>query len=674
MKKILSLLLVIVLCFGMAVTAAEEESLITMEKMDKKQKQLNILEKIQNETEKNNQELKVEWSKDKEVPSFITGRLSEKQVKSSMDAVEFLLSHKDLFKLAQAEYGIKKMDVDDLGTTHFRTNQLSDGIPVFGGELIVHTDINGIVTAINGNVEVDIPDVKWSKTINLDKKQSIDAAEASLEFAIDNSNYISEPQSELYIYKHNDVWQPVYIVNLKFMTPYAANLYIYVNAQSGEIVKSQNSIMDTAATGTGVGVFGNTRTLNLDYVSGKYYMRDVTKGALIETYNANKTSSIPGTIVSDTDNNFNAASQAPAVDAHANTEIVYNYYKNNFNRNSFDNNGATMRSTVNFREISSQPYNNAFWNGSQMVYGDGDGVNLGPVGSALDVVAHEFTHAVTDHTADLVYEYQPGALNESFSDVFGYLIEGETRDWLLGEDCYTPNTPGDAFRSLQDPTLYDQPAHMNNYQNLPNTQAGDWGGVHINSGIPNKAFYLAATSINNNTYMAKIYYRALTTYLSSYSQFTDARNALVQSATDLYGSAVAQKIADAFTAVGIGSSTTPGGDTYESNNTMSAAYGPLASGTTYNSYIYSSTDVDYYYFNTTRTGTISVTLGNLAGDYDLYLYNSAGTLVAKSEYGSTTSESISYSASSYGKFYVRVVGYNGAYSTSKAYALKVVTP
>ena len=108
-----------------------------------------------------------------------------------------------------------------------------------------------------------------------------------------------------------------------------------------------------------------------------------------------------------------------------------------------------------------------------MVYGDGDGVNLGPVGSALDVVAHEFTHAVTDYTANLVYENQSGALNEWMSDVFGYLIEGQAEDWLMGEDCYTPGIPCDAFRSLQDPTLYDQPDHMDNYQYLPNTEAGD---------------------------------------------------------------------------------------------------------------------------------------------------------------------------------------------------------
>lgn len=675
MKKLLSVLLVMVFCLGMVVSATDIENSTKIEKLDKKQNQLDIVEKMQLDTEKDNKEFKAEWNQEKGIPSFISGKLSDKKVSNEADAVEVLVSKKALFKLDNADYKVKKAERDSMGMRHYKTNQMSDGIPVFGAELILHTDSNGIVTVINGNAEPDVPDIKWNKLININANKSIEAAEASLGFEMDKSIYTKEPSAELYIYKHEGIWQPVYLVNLQFGTPYAANLKIYVNAENGTILKSQNAIMDTAATGSGVGVFGNTRPLNLDLVSGRYYMRDVSKGALIETYNANKTSSIPGTIVSDTDNNFNALAQAPAVDAHANTEVVYNYYKNNFNRNSFDNNGATMKSTVNYREISSQPYNNAFWNGSQMVYGDGDGVNLGPVGSALDVVAHEFTHAVTEYEANLVYEYQPGALNESMSDVFGYLIEGQPTDWLLGEDCYTPNTPGDAFRSLQNPTLYDQPAHMNDYQNLPNTSSGDWGGVHINSGIPNKAFYLAATTINDNAKMSNIYYRALTTYLTTSSQFVDARTALVQSATDLYGSgsAEATAIANAFTSVGIGGSTT-GQDNYEPNNSMAAAYGPITSGTTYNSFIYSSSDVDYYYFNITSTGNINVTLSNLAGDYDLYLYNSSGTLLKKSEKGSTTNESIAYTATATGKYYIRVVGYGGAFSTSKAYALNATYP
>lgn len=675
MKKLMTLLLIVVFGLGTVVNAAIPEGKITDPAADKKIKQLEVLEKLQSATDKTDQVLDIEWDQEKGVPRFISGKLSEKPVKSSTEAVSFLVSNKALFKLDNAEFAVKQSIKDELGMTHYKTRLTSSGIPVYGAEVIVHTDKSGNISTINGSIENDVPNTNWNKLIKISGADALNIAKSSLGFEPAADTFTADPTVEQYIYKYEGQWQPIYLATLQFIQPYAANMKVFINAETGSILKSQNLIMDSAATGSGVGVAGTTRALNLDYVSGRYYMRDTTKGALIETYDANKTTAIPGTLVSDTDTNFNASSQAPAVDAHANTEIVYNYYKNNFNRNSFDNNGATMKSTVNYREVASRPYNNAFWNGSQMVYGDGDGVNLGPVGSALDVVAHEFTHAVTDRTAGLVYENQPGALNESMSDVFGYLIEGQPTDWLMGEDCYTPGIPGDAFRNLQDPTMYDQPAHMDNYQNLPNTQAGDWGGVHTNSGIPNKAFYLAATTINDNNKMSQIYYRGLTSYLTSNAQFVDARVALIQAATDLYGSSSAETtaIGSAFTAVGIGGGSSSQ-DSYEPNNSLSAAYGPLTSGTTYNAYIYSSSDVDYYYFDTTATGSITLSLSNLAGDYDLYLYNSAGTLLKKSENSSTTNESISYSATTTGRFYIRVVGYNGAYSTSKAYALKATYP
>lgn len=145
----------------------------------------------------------------------------------------------------------------------------------------------------------------------------------------------------------------------------------------------------------------------------------------------------------------------------------------------------------------------------------------------------------------------------------------------------------------------------------------------------------------------------------------------MQAANDLYPSepTIATKISDAFTSVGIGA--TSQSDTYEPNNTMSAAAGVLANGTTYSSYIYSSSDLDYYYFNATAGRTITVSLTNLPKDYDVYLINSAGTIVARSENGSTTSESISYYTSTSGKYYVKVSGYAGAYSTTTPYKLRV---
>lgn len=422
---------------------------------------------------------------------------------------------------------------------------------------------------------------------------------------------------------------------------------------------------------------GQTKTLSLTLTSGKYYMQDQTKAMTgqIKTYTANYAQTQPGTVVNNTTNTFNTTAFKAAVSAHDYASVVYDFYKNLFNRNSIDNNGMSIISTVHY----GSNYNNAFWDGSQMVYGDGDGTTFTYLSGDLDVVGHEMTHGVTERTANLTYANQSGALNESMSDVLGVLIATYNKysvktggtwsfnnaDWVVGDDVYTPTKSGDALRSLANPTLYGQPAHMNNYVNSPNTEAGDWGGVHTNSGIPNKAAFLVAQSIGNLK-AAKIYYRALTNYMTASTNFLSARNYLVQAATDLYGSgsAEAAAVGTAFDSVGIVQFS----DTYEPNGTTSTAYA-ITSGTTYGSYIASSTDVDYYKFNVTTAKTISISLTTLPGDFDLYLYNSAGTLVAKSENVSTTSESISYSAAT-GTYYVKVVGYNGAYSTSTKYSLK----
>lgn len=675
MKKVLGISVAALLMLNTAMVGAAPNDNASMKAIDKEAKKMKVLEKFSEKSQSSGKELKVYTNGANGNPSFITGNLAESSVKTAKDAENFMTQNKDVFKLDAGSFVNKSAETDKFGMKHYKTRLVIDGIPVYGSEVIIHTDANGNVYAVNGNVNSQAPAGSWSKEFKLAADKAIKTAEGSLDLKGKNIEYTAAPTAEAYLYNKDGKWLPVYYVTMQFLSPFPANMKVFVNASNGNIVESRNELKKSSTTGTGVGLYG-TRNLNLDLVSGKYYMRDLTHPATVETYTANYGSTLPGTMVSDTDNNFNSTAQFDAVDVHYNTAVVYNFYKDNFNRNSYDNNGTTLKSTVLYRDpqYPNDPYDNAFWNGSQMVYGDGSGTYFKHIGSALDVVGHEFTHAITERTANLAYENQSGALNESMSDVFGYFIEGQPTDWLMGEDVWTPSTPGDALRSLQDPTLYNQPATMADYKNLPNTESGDWGGVHTNSGIPNKAFYLAATSINDNTKLEQVYYRALTTYLTQYAQFADAKTALVQAANDLYpGTTIAQKISDAFTQVGIGSST-PSQDTYESNNTLATAYGPLTSGTAYSSYIYSASDVDYYYFNAAAGGTITVNLTNLPKDYDLYLYNSAGTQVAKSENGSTTSEAISYTASAAGKFYVKVVGYSGAYSTSTAYSLKATYP
>ncbi|MDL1940754.1 peptidase M4 family protein [Chloroflexi bacterium CFX2] len=247
------------------------------------------------------------------------------------------------------------------------------------------------------------------------------------------------------------------------------------------------------------------------------------------------------------------ASPDPAVnEAYDGSGITYDLFLNAFGRNSIDNNGLKLNSTVHYQK----GYDNAFWDGEQMVYGDGD-EDLPPAErlfnrftKALDVIGHELTHGVTQYEANLNYYAQPGALNESMSDVFGSLVKQYQRmqtadqaDWIIGEGLFTENVKGVGIRSMKAPgTAYDdpvlgkdpQPAHMKDYVNT----IEDNGGVHINSGIPNHAFYIAARELGGYAWekAGAIWYKALADKLHAASSFADAANLTVQAAAELFGS------------------------------------------------------------------------------------------------------------------------------------------
>jgi Zn-dependent metalloprotease len=234
---------------------------------------------------------------------------------------------------------------------------------------------------------------------------------------------------------------------------------------------------------------------------------------------------------------------------------TYQFYQQVYGRNSVDGQGLELVSSVHY----STNFDNAFWNGAQMVYGDGSGqlLQVGGLTKDIDVIAHELTHGVTQYTAALAYHTQSGALNESISDVFGSLVKqytlGQTADqadWLIGEGILGSALNGTALRSMAAPgTAFDgdrQPADMDGYVNLPDDDnpANDNGGVHINSGIPNHAFYLVATSLGGNAWerAGQIWYDTLTGgNLSTTAQFTDAAQATQAAAGQRYGDGSAEQ-------------------------------------------------------------------------------------------------------------------------------------
>jgi Zn-dependent metalloprotease len=250
-------------------------------------------------------------------------------------------------------------------------------------------------------------------------------------------------------------------------------------------------------------------------------------------------------------------------EAYDGSGTVYDFYKTIFGRNSIDDKGMRLDSSVHY----GKKYDNAFWNGQQMVYGDGDGQLFQRFTIALDVIGHELTHGVTEYEASLTYQDEPGALNESMSDVFGSMVKQfagneKTRkaDWLIGEGLLTKNVKGVALRSMSDPgSAYDdpvlgkdpQPGNMKDYVKGPK----DNGGVHINSGIPNKAFYLAAVALSPGGYSweiaGPIWYEVLCNRLRPSSGFSDCRHMTVSAARDLFGRKESALVAKAWKSVGL---------------------------------------------------------------------------------------------------------------------------
>jgi thermolysin len=432
-------------------------------------------------------------------------------------------------------------------------------------------DIDGVLTAVSGQVAPDLDKVEALKSgAKIQRSDAVHTALSDLATKIGHAPELEhEAKPEFVVYARDGITKFAYAVELEFLSPEPGNYQYFVDAQTGKILNSYNQLHEakgsqgvtsptgTNTVGTGIGVLGDTKSFNTVTNSNGSYLVDRTRGNGIFTYNAKNRTQTPGTLWLDADNVLNAAYDGAAVDAHAYAAQTYDYYKNVHSRNSYDGNGAQLISTVHY----GRNYNNAFWSGSQMVYGDGDGSTFIPLSGALDVIAHELTHAVTDTTADLVYQNESGAINESMSDIFGTLVEyqfNNNPDWLIGEDIYTPGTAGDALRSMADPTTQGDPDHYS----VRYTGTGDNGGVHINSGISNKAAFLlsnggthygVSVSGIGNDKTGKIFYRTLTQYLTPNSTFAQYRVASVQAATDLYGASSSEvaSVKAAFSAVGV---------------------------------------------------------------------------------------------------------------------------
>lgn len=450
-----------------------------------------------------------------------------------------LPNKKDLKKIYN-QYNVTNVEKDNLGFTHYTLELKKNNKKVYNSKIIIHVSPKGEVNFISGDLNPNTNNVKSDIKISEDKAINLAFKEIGLNKSeVSNLNKDVVTSKELIVKSNKEF----YHFTINYISPSPGNWDVFVDASTGKVIL-KNLIKTGAVSGVGIDLFNYSRSIPLYNANYVNYLMDVSKSPTIfRVFDAGNTTASMS-LMYDRDKYFNSEYQKSGVSAHDNLIKVYNYFRYHHHRQSFDNKGSSVNSVVHY----GTNYNNAFWSEGNLVYGDGDGKRFGPLAKSLDIAAHEYTHGVTDYEAQLAYEYQSGALNESMSDVFAYFLD--PGDYLIGEDSYTPGIYGDALRSLSQPSLYNQPEHMSQYINLPNTEAGDYGGVHYNSGIPNKAFY-NTVKILGPSKTEDIYYRALCYYLTPTSTFKDAKNVLAQSAKEMYGDDAYNVVINAWNSVGI---------------------------------------------------------------------------------------------------------------------------
>jgi bacillolysin len=342
---------------------------------------------------------------------------------------------------------------------------------------------------------------------------------------------------------------------------------VFIDPRTSRVVHRFNNKQSAQEEGSGVDLLGVNQNFSVFEEDGLYYLYNAlvpnSSESVIYDFQNGETFSDSTFITSNSPiTGFDPA----GISAYVNQSVTFDYFKNTFGRNSIDDKGMALTAVVHF----DQNLNNAFWSNKAMFFGDGDGELFSNLAGCLDITAHEMTHGVVENTAGLIYQNQSGALNESFADVFAVMVDRD--DWFLGEDCFL-TAPG-YLRNIQNPNLGfggGQPAHMSDFLQVPTSQ--DHGGVHTNSGIPNRVAYLMAEGLSDEGLgqsigrekTEQIFYRALL-MLTANADFFDARVASEAATEMLYGEGSSEtvSVAAAWDAVGILESDAPassGGET-----------------------------------------------------------------------------------------------------------------
>jgi len=534
-----------------------------------------------------------------------------------------------VFGLKATDLVVSRSSVDELGHTHIRYNQVRNGLQVVGRELIVHVDERGEVYAANGSA-------RGGGSLTALARISADSAGVAALRETRGSKLAVESTRLVY-------YSPTADGHLELA-------YEAVVTGEGVDLPIRDHVFVSATRGSILGRASDIHTaLNR------------------AVHTANNGTSLPGTLK-------RGEGGAVTNDAHIDENYdhlgtTYNCYKTNFNRDSYNNAGAQMKSTVHY----STNYVNAFWNGTQMVYGDGNNVDSGMLGRDLDVTVHELTHAVTSSESNLTYSNESGALNEGMSDIFAAYCESWTRSWStdddvwkIGEDIWTPATAGDALRYMANPT---QDGSSKDYYPERYTGTSDNGGVHWNSGIANLAFKLLSTGGTHprgktTTNVAGIgvqkagavFYKANVDLMTASTTFAQAKTYTEQAAAQLgYDTVTQTSVTNAWLAVGVGSSTPP--------PTGCTTPVSLSNGSTVSniSVATGAWSCDYTLSVPSGATGLKFSMSGGTGDGDMYVkFGSAPTSTTYDcrPYLSGNAETCNITTAQAGTYYVKIYGYS----------------
>ncbi|KGN38542.1 M4 family metallopeptidase [Knoellia subterranea] len=509
-------------------------------------------------------------------PADPIGPLRQLDVASvGASAEQALRAAPGLLRLAAGEDLIASSALgESSGARHVRMNRTYAGLPVLGGDLVAHLGADGAVDSVSQTLRAPLTVSTTPKITSAKARQAtrptlpagVNLDKAAPTLAVDATD--GTPRL---------VWDVRASGVRENGTP--SRLHTWVDATTGAVVGSADEIHE--ADGSGSSLYSGTVTIQTTQSGSSYQLKDTTRGNSQVTDMGNKTDSIfcqilqigcsAGTLYTDADNvwgtgsNFNR--QTAAVDAAYGQARTWDYFKNAHGRNGIWNTGQGSPSRVHY----GSNYVNAFWDGKQMTYGDGDGSSFGPLVS-LDVAGHEMSHGVIENSANLTYSKESGGLNESTSDIFGTMVEfsannpNDPGDYLIGEEFDLAKGLG--FRRM------DNPSSDGSSVNCWSSSVANLD-VHYSSGVGNHFFYLLAegsgaktfggkahnsTTCNGTTISgigrdaaAKIWYRALTVYMTSSTNYSGARAATVKAAGDLYGASSTQAaaVAKAWDAVSV---------------------------------------------------------------------------------------------------------------------------